>query len=427
MSTLKFAETYNMIVFLSKPTESEGFEQIIDFNANPIKYALTVNPTDYTSCIKQFWTTAKAKNINGEARIHAKVDGKKVFGNMRRVDKDFFGKIAPLFPTMMVQDQEEIGEGSANPTDPHHTPTIIQPSTSQPSRKHKSRKTKRKDTELPRTSVPTEHVADEAVNEEMDDSLERATTTATSLDLKQDRGNISKTQSKETPNEPSSPGTSLSGGPKHQDTMGDTITQIRSENVSKFSNDPLLVGVNTPRSGEDSLKLTELMELCTHLLQRVFDLETTKTSQAQEITSLKKKVGLSARVDSSVDEESLGEEDASKQGRISSIDANQDIYLINVYKDEDIFGVNDQDDISIFDANKHLQGEEVVIEKEVAGKDVSAVEEVNAASIATSITATTTIAATTPTISMNEITLAKALVTPPKWLAAEYESGGVLL
>ncbi|GJU81500.1 hypothetical protein Tco_1283865 [Tanacetum coccineum] len=34
------------VVFLEKPTESEGFEEIVDFlNANPIKYALTVNPT----------------------------------------------------------------------------------------------------------------------------------------------------------------------------------------------------------------------------------------------------------------------------------------------------------------------------------------------------------------------------------------------
>ncbi|GKC42362.1 hypothetical protein Tco_1060084 [Tanacetum coccineum] len=57
---------------------------------------------------------------------------KKIFGNMRRVGKDFSGRDTPLFPTMMVQAQQEQGEGSAMPTDPHHTPTIIQPSTSQP-------------------------------------------------------------------------------------------------------------------------------------------------------------------------------------------------------------------------------------------------------------------------------------------------------
>nr|GFB42330.1 ribonuclease H-like domain, reverse transcriptase, RNA-dependent DNA polymerase [Tanacetum cinerariifolium]GFB42333.1 ribonuclease H-like domain, reverse transcriptase, RNA-dependent DNA polymerase [Tanacetum cinerariifolium] len=79
MSTLKFVDVHSLVVFLSKPTESKGFEQIIDFlNANPIKYALTVNPIVNTSCIKQFWSTANAKDINGEAQIHAKVDGKKV-------------------------------------------------------------------------------------------------------------------------------------------------------------------------------------------------------------------------------------------------------------------------------------------------------------------------------------------------------------
>nr|GEW83390.1 hypothetical protein [Tanacetum cinerariifolium] len=89
MSTLKFANTYNMVAFLSKPTESDGLEQIVDFlNANPIKYALTVNPTIYVSCIEQLWYTVVAKTINGEAQIHDRVDGKKVIiseASIRRV------------------------------------------------------------------------------------------------------------------------------------------------------------------------------------------------------------------------------------------------------------------------------------------------------------------------------------------------------
>ncbi|GJT51909.1 putative ribonuclease H-like domain-containing protein [Tanacetum coccineum] len=53
--------------------------EIIDFlNANPIHYALTVNPTIYTSCIEQFWATVKAKTINGERQLQALVDKKKV-------------------------------------------------------------------------------------------------------------------------------------------------------------------------------------------------------------------------------------------------------------------------------------------------------------------------------------------------------------
>ncbi|GJT19873.1 putative reverse transcriptase domain-containing protein [Tanacetum coccineum] len=115
-------------------------------------------------------------------------------------------------------------------------------------------------------------------------------TTATSLDAERDRGNIDKTQSKETLNEPSSSGTSSGSGLRCQETMGDIIAQTRSENVSKLSNDPLLVRGNTHRSGEDRLKLKELMALCTTLQLRVLALETTKTTQATEITSLKKRV-----------------------------------------------------------------------------------------------------------------------------------------
>ncbi|GJW78305.1 hypothetical protein Tco_0139987 [Tanacetum coccineum] len=191
---------------------------------------------------------------------------------------------------MVVQVQAEIGEGSANPTDPHHTPTIIQPSTCQPQKKQKPRKPKRKDTQIPQSSGPTDNVADEAVNEEMDDSLERAATTATSLDAEQDRGNINKTQSKATPNEADSQGTTSGGGLRCQETMGDTIAQTRFENVSKLSNDPLLARGNTLPSDEDSLKLNELMPLCTNLQQRVLDLETIKTTQTNEIASLKKRV-----------------------------------------------------------------------------------------------------------------------------------------
>ncbi|GKC80382.1 hypothetical protein Tco_1131156, partial [Tanacetum coccineum] len=56
MSTPTFADTHNLVAFLGKPTESAGFEEIVDFlNASHIKYALTVNTTIYTSCIQQFW------------------------------------------------------------------------------------------------------------------------------------------------------------------------------------------------------------------------------------------------------------------------------------------------------------------------------------------------------------------------------------
>nr|GEW58435.1 retrovirus-related Pol polyprotein from transposon TNT 1-94 [Tanacetum cinerariifolium] len=68
----------------------------------------------------------------------------------------------------------------------------------------------------------------------------RAATIASSLEAKQDSGNINKTQSKATPNESSSQGTNLGGGPRCQETIRDTTTQTRFESVSKHSIDSLL-------------------------------------------------------------------------------------------------------------------------------------------------------------------------------------------
>ncbi|GJV32293.1 retrovirus-related pol polyprotein from transposon TNT 1-94 [Tanacetum coccineum] len=147
--------------FLEKPTESDGFEEIVDFlNAHFIRYALTHNPTIYVSCIDQFWSTAKTKTINKETHIHALVDGKKIvitkssvrrdlqladeevhkrtyiapfhtkkiFANMRRTGKDFSWKVTPLFDTMLIQNQGDMGEGSRQPTDPQYIPIYDQPS-----------------------------------------------------------------------------------------------------------------------------------------------------------------------------------------------------------------------------------------------------------------------------------------------------------
>ncbi|GKA02842.1 hypothetical protein Tco_0675623 [Tanacetum coccineum] len=131
------------------------------------------------------------------------------------------------------------------------------------------------------------------------------------------------------------------------------------------------------------------MELCTTLQSRVLAFETTKTTQANEITSLKRrvkklerrnksrthglkrlyKVGSSRRVESS-DEECLGEEDASKQGRIADIDADAGINLVSTHfdADTDMFGVHD------------LDGDEVLAEPEVTVKDVNlSVDEVTLA------------------------------------------------
>ncbi|GJR72515.1 hypothetical protein Tco_0084880 [Tanacetum coccineum] len=45
MSSPKFAETHNVVAFLEKSKESDGFAEIIDFlKASSVSYALTINP-----------------------------------------------------------------------------------------------------------------------------------------------------------------------------------------------------------------------------------------------------------------------------------------------------------------------------------------------------------------------------------------------
>nr|GEX06050.1 retrotransposon protein, putative, unclassified [Tanacetum cinerariifolium] len=72
---------------------------------------------------------------------------KKVFSNMRMVGKYFSGRDTPLFPTMLVQAQADMGKGSTMPSAPQHTPPFIQPTISKPQKKQKPRKPKRHDTE----------------------------------------------------------------------------------------------------------------------------------------------------------------------------------------------------------------------------------------------------------------------------------------
>nr|GEX03089.1 putative ribonuclease H-like domain-containing protein [Tanacetum cinerariifolium] len=162
------------------------------------------------------------------------------------------------------------------------------------------RKTKRKAIKICQSSRPTTLVAYETIHEKREDRVERAATTASSLEAKQDNG--------------------------------DTRSQTRFERLSKQSHGPPLSRVNTLRSGKDSMQLIELMELYTTLSNRVLDLENVKDAQDLEIQNLKKRVKrlekkrklrtlqlnrrlIKARIESSA-KKSLGDQkDASNQGR----------------------------------------------------------------------------------------------------------------
>ncbi|GJS61612.1 hypothetical protein Tco_0656396 [Tanacetum coccineum] len=89
MSSPKFAETHNVVAFFENPVESDGFAEIIDFlKASLVHYALTVNPIIYTSCIKQFWATAKVQIVNGVHQLQALVDKKRVIVTESSIRRD---------------------------------------------------------------------------------------------------------------------------------------------------------------------------------------------------------------------------------------------------------------------------------------------------------------------------------------------------
>ncbi|GKF43014.1 hypothetical protein Tco_0126356 [Tanacetum coccineum] len=130
------------------------------------------------------------------------------------------------------------------------------------------------------------------------------------------------------------------------------------------------------------MKLTELMDMCTKLFERVLDLEHTKTTQAQEIINLKLRVkklekkarlrtykfkrlykfGVTRRVEYS-DDESLGaQEDAFNQGRsIEDIDKDAKVSLV-----DETHGRSD--DAEMFDTDA-LIGNEVFAKNDMIEKD----------------------------------------------------------
>ncbi|GJW35380.1 hypothetical protein Tco_0058300 [Tanacetum coccineum] len=208
--------------------------------------------------------------------------------------------------------------------------------------------------------------------------------------------------------------------------MGDTIARTRFENVSKTSYDSPLEGVNTPRIDEDSMQLKELMEMCTNLLQRVQDLEPTKTAQAKEITSLKRVKKLEQRGRSRTPASLGDQEDASKQGRsIAEIDDDVDISLVHKdvgiqgrFDDEDMFDTRVFNDEEVF-AGQDMADQEVnVAEKEVSTADpvTTAGEVVITTSVDISIASVpitvSTATPTTPptTTTEDDMTLAETLM-----------------
>ncbi|GJU84567.1 hypothetical protein Tco_1292113 [Tanacetum coccineum] len=456
MSTPKFVETHNLVAFLEKPEESNGFEGIIDFlNASSIKYALTVNPITYESCIKQFWTTAKAKIVNGECQIQALVDKKKVIITEKSIRSDLMLEDAEgteCLPNDVIFEQLTL-IGYENLTQKltfykaYFSPqwkflihTILQFLNAKTTTWNEFSSTMASAIICLATNQKfnfSKHICDNMMkNLEGEvkflmyprpgkDFSGKATPLFQTMMVQAPKAmgedSAAPTDSHSTPiiTQPSSskPQKKKSRRKQRKDSgptepIPDEATN--EEPISTPSYDP-------PQSGEDRLQLTELMSLCTKLQKQVLDLEEAKTAQAKEIASLKKrvkqlekrrksrtsglkrlrKVGSASRVESSNDVSLGAQEDASKQGRkIADLDADEEVTLI-----DETQGRNDED--LMFDTDV-LNGDEVFEEPIVnAAKTTSSIPVSAADPVTTAGEVVTTASATT---TVDELTLAQTLI-----------------
>ncbi|GKF15190.1 hypothetical protein Tco_0056652, partial [Tanacetum coccineum] len=76
MASMKYCDKHNQVGFLKKPEECIGFAEIVDFlKGLKIRYALTHNPTNHDSLVKQFWQTAAAITLaNGTLELRETID-----------------------------------------------------------------------------------------------------------------------------------------------------------------------------------------------------------------------------------------------------------------------------------------------------------------------------------------------------------------
>ncbi|GJW49966.1 putative ribonuclease H-like domain-containing protein [Tanacetum coccineum] len=292
-------------------------------------------------------------------------------------------------------------------------------------------------------------IANETIIKEWEDRMERSATTASSLEAKQDSGNINRTKSIATLNESFPQGTDSSSGPRYALTVNPTIyticieqfwatakvntvngecqiqalvdkkrviiteKSVRSdlmledaEGTECLPNDVIFerltlmgrkqrkdsgptkpipdeatneehvstLSYDLSQSGEDRLQLTELMSLCTSLQEKVLDLEEAKTSQAKEIGR-----------------------------KIANLDVDEEVTLIDETQER-----NDEE--MLFDVQDDLQGEEVVAEKEVTEKKVSADDPVTTTGEVVTNANVEVTTASSPITTIDELTLAQTLI-----------------
>ncbi|GJS29788.1 hypothetical protein Tco_0490408 [Tanacetum coccineum] len=267
---------------------------------------------------------------------------------MKRQNKDFSGRITPLFASILVPQVVE-GEGSGQPSEAQP------PSLTAPPSQVTTIATQTQKTHTPRRAKRGE-----------DDRVVRVATTATSLEAVQesDAQTRFETASKKSIDPPLlevNTSGSREDSMEHQDDLTDFVPPT--------PHDSPLSGGHTPGSDKGRPNLNELINLCTKLLNMVLALEQSKTAQDLVIIKLKKRVkrlekALRARTPGmklfkikTSKRKSLDKENVSKQGKNDSTNKTEELNL----------------------CDKGSGGTEVFDDTTTAEKNVNAADKVNAA------------------------------------------------
>ncbi|GJW84510.1 hypothetical protein Tco_0157655 [Tanacetum coccineum] len=272
---------------------------------------------------------------------------------MRRKGKGYSGIVTPLFASMLVP-QVVKGEGSEQSSEPQPPPLTAPPSQegqvsvvapSHPQKTQTPRQAKRgQDTEIPQSGGPSKKVGDEVVHKELGDIVERAATTAASLDAASHGGVIAQKRASKHSYDSPLPGVNTPGSDEER-----LEEHELTNNVPPTPHDLPLPGGHTPGSDKGRLQQDKLMDIVTALSQKVegleYDLKQTKKLYAIAFKKLINKVksledelkfqkSKSKRrrltLVTSEDEEDLVVEDPYKQGKslIEEIDLDAGISLV---------------------------------------------------------------------------------------------------
>ncbi|GKD21733.1 hypothetical protein Tco_1223436 [Tanacetum coccineum] len=416
MAALKFVETHNLAAFLEKSADSEEFDQIIDFlNASSIRYALTINPTIFISRIDQFWSTYVVKKNNGQAEIHALIDEKKIveperMGYEKLTTKLTFYK-AFFSPQWKFLIHTILQCLSAKMTVWNEFSSIVASAIICLATNQKFNFLKfimdgmlRNLEDKAAKFLMYPRFVQLLVNQ-LDGLFTHHRKYVVPYHTKKIFANMKRANKEFSSNitplfptmvvQAQAPPVTIiptpTPTPTHASTIATTSTQPsqqqkqRVKRPARRETEPTVVvdvptSSSDPLSGEDRLKLAELINICTQLSSRVLTLENTKAAQAKEIAMLKKrvkrlekgkqlsssklkrlfKVGTTTRVQSLDDDDTvLGDQvDASKQGRsIEDINEDAGITLDNTtFTNTNLFGVHDMGGEEVF-ADKTVEEE----------------------------------------------------------------------